>query len=95
MSYDITCNHTPCACRQASHAYDFMGCPKLIIYLPFMPAEQYLLKLTASRFNTLDMQYANQHMMERIHIAMQNKNEADCIENIRICSESIGSLYKQ
>ena len=42
------------------------------------------------------MQIANQNMLERIFIAMQNKNEADCNENFRIyAEESIGPLYKQ
>ena len=81
--------------RQASHPYDFMPCQKLIVCLPFMPAEQLLLKISASHFNALNMQIANQNVLERILITMQDNNKANCNENFRICSEeSIGCLYK-
>ena len=36
----------------------------------FAQAEQYLSKLTASHFSTLNMKIANQHMLKRILIAM-------------------------
>ena len=64
--------------RQASHPYDFMACQILIICLPFMPAQQLLLKITASHFKTLNMQIANQNVLERILIAMQDENKANC-----------------
>ena len=63
-------HHKAQACRQASCPYDLVACPKLLIGLPFVPAEQYLLKLTTSHFNTLSMQIANQNVLERIVIAM-------------------------
>ena len=66
--------HVVHACRQASCPYDFVACLKLIIDLLFMPAEQYLLELTASHFNTFNMQIANLNMLERILITMQNEN---------------------
>ena len=60
-----------------------------------MPAERHLSKLTASHFNTLNMQIANQNVLERILIAMGNENEANCNENFKICGEeSGGPLYK-
>ena len=63
--------------------------------VPFMQAEQYLSKLTASQFGTLNMKFANQNVLERILIAMHNKNKADCNENFRICAEEpIAPLYK-
>ena len=63
--------------------------------LPFMQAEQYLSKLTASHFSTLNMKIANQNLLNRILIAMHNENEANCIENFRICAEEpIAPLYK-
>ena len=68
---------------------------KLLIGLALAPAEQHLLKLTISHFNTLNVQIANQNVLERILIAMQNKNKANCNENFRICSEeSVGPMYK-
>ena len=87
-----TCNdvmHTLCgdACRQASHSYNYMVCQKLLIAIPFVSANQYLSKLTASHINTLTMQIANQNMLKRILIAIQNENKANCNENFGICAE--------
>ena len=83
------------AWRQDGHPDDFMGHQKLIIFLLFTPAKQLLLKITVSHFNVLNMQNANQNMLEKIFIAMQDENKTDCNENVRICSEeSIGPLYK-
>ena len=92
----MSCAHcTAHACRQAGHPYDFVAHQKILIGLPFMPAEQYLLKLTTSHFNTFNMQIANQNVLERILIAMQNENKPDCKKNFRISSEeSVGPLYK-
>ena len=45
--------------------------------VPFMQAEQYLSKLTASHFRTLNMIFANWNMLKRILIAMLNENKAD------------------
>ena len=88
-------HHATCTCRQAGHPYDSVACQKLLIGLPFMPAEQHLVKLTASHFHTLNIQIANQNVLKRILIAMQNEKKADCNENFRICAEeSIGPLYK-
>ena len=55
--------------------------------MPFMPAEQYLSKLTTSHFSTLNTKIANQNMLKRILIAMYNENKANCNENFRICAE--------
>ena len=56
-----SCVHcTACACRQAGNPYDFVAHQKLIIGLPFTPAEQHLLKATASQFCALIMQITNQ-----------------------------------
>ena len=61
----------------------------------FMPAEQYLSKLTASHFRTLNTKLANHNMLKRILIVMHNKNKADYNENVRICAEEpITPLYK-
>ena len=49
----------------------------------FAQAELYLTKLTASRFNTLNMKIANQNVLERILIAMINENMAVSNENFR------------
>ena len=55
--------------------------------MPFMQPEQYLSKLTASHFSTLNMKFANQNVLKRILIAMLNENKADWNENFRICAE--------
>ena len=63
--------------------------------VPFMQAEQYLSKLTASHFSTLNTKIANQNVLKRILIAMLNENTADWNENFRICSEeSVAPLHK-
>ena len=63
--------------------------------VPFMQAKQYLSKITASHFSTLNMNFANQNMLKRILIAMFNENKADWNENFRICAEEpVAPLYK-
>ena len=93
----MSCTHLVAhACRQAGCPYVYMAHQKLLKDLPFTPAEQYLSKLTASHFGTLNTKIANQNMLERILIAMHNENKADCNENFRICAEEpVGPLYKQ
>ena len=62
--------------------------------VPFVQAKQYLSKLTASHFGTLNTRFANQNMLERILIAMHNEHKADCDENFRRCAEEpIAPLY--
>ena len=64
--------------------------------MPFAQAEQYLSKLTASHFSTLNTKIANQNVLKRILIAMLNENKTDLNENFRICSEEpMVPLYKQ
>ena len=61
----------------------------------FAQAEQYLSKLTASHFSTLNMTITNQNVLKRILIAMLNKNKTDSTENFKICSEEpVAPLYK-
>ena len=61
----------------------------------FTQAKQYLSKITASHFSTLNTKIANQNMLKRILIAMLNENKADSNENLRICAgEPIAPLYK-
>ena len=67
-------HHTVCTCSQAGCPYDFMACQILIICLPFAQAEGLLLQLTTSYFNALNVQMANQNVLERIFIAMQDEN---------------------
>ena len=62
--------------------------------MPFMQAEQYLSKITASHSSTLNSKIANQNMLKRILIAMLNENMAHSNENFRISSEeSVVPLY--
>ena len=51
----------------------------------FMQAEQYLSKITASYFSTLNTKFANQNMLKRILIAMLNENKADGMELQDMC----------
>ena len=63
--------------------------------MPFTQAEQYLSKITASHFSTLNTEIANQNMLKRILIVMCNENQADSNENFRICGEEpVAPLYK-
>ena len=84
------------ACMQASQPpYVYMACQELLMDMLFVQAKQYLSKLTASHFSTLNVDFANQNMLKRILIAMLNENKADWNENFRICAEEpIAPLYK-
>ena len=63
--------------------------------VPFTQDKQYLSKLTASLFSTLNVDFANRNVLKRIPIAMLNENKADWNENFRICEEEpIAPLYK-
>ena len=63
--------------------------------MPFVQAEQYSSKLTASHFSTLNTKFANQNVLKRILIVMLNENKDDSNENFRICAgEPIAPLYK-
>ena len=63
--------------------------------VPFVQAEQYLSKITASHFSTLNMKITNQNVLNKILIAMLNENKADSNENFRICAEEhVAPLYK-
>ena len=80
--------------RQAGHPM-YVAYQELLMDVPFAQAEQYLSKLTASHFGTLNTDFANWNMLKRIPIAMLNENKADCNENFRICAEEpIAPLYK-
>ena len=62
--------------------------------VPFVQAEHYLSKLTASHFSTLNVDLANWNVLKRIPITMLNENKAHCNENFRICAEEpVAPLY--
>ena len=64
--------------------------------MPFPKAKKYLSKITLSHFSTLNVDFANRNVLERILIAMLNENKDDCNENFRICAEEpVAPLYKQ
>ena len=64
--------------------------------VPFTQAEQYLSKLPASHFSTLNTKFANQNVLKRILIAMLNENKVDWNESFGICAEeTVAPLYKQ
>ena len=100
MSYR-TCNDAMCALRgtrtQACRPpYVYVACQELLMDVPFMQAKQYLSKITASHFSTLNTDFANRNVLKRILIAMLNKNKADWNENFRICAEEfVAPLYKR
>ena len=65
------CYHTCSDVMHASHGmrmqarrlpYVYMACQKLLMDMPFAPAKQYLWKITASHFSTLNMKIANQNI---------------------------------
>ena len=103
--HHATCYHicsdvmrTLCGMRmQASQPpYVYVVHQELLMDMPFAQAKQYLSKLTASHFSSLNMKISNQNMLKRILIAMHNENKADCNENFRICAEEpVAPLYKQ
>ena len=63
--------------------------------MSFAQAKQYLSKITASHFSTLNTKFTNQNVLKRILIVMLNENKADSNENFRICAEEpIAPLYK-
>ena len=83
-------------CTQASWSpYVYVMCQELLMDVPFVQAEQYLSKITASHFSTLNTKFANWNVLKRILIAMHNENKANCNENFRICAEEpVAPLYK-
>ena len=85
------------ACTKASQLpYVYVACQELLMDVLFTQTEQYLSKLTASHFGTLNMKFANQNVLKRILIAMHNKNKANCNESFRICAEEpVAPLYKR
>ena len=94
MCNDIMCTSHG-ACMQASQPpYVYLVRQELLMDVPFMQAKQYLSKLTASHFGTLNTKFSNQNMQERILVAMHNENKANCNENFRICAEeAVALLY--
>ena len=73
----------------------YMVHQELLMDVPFTQAKQYLSKITASHFSTLNTKISNQNVLKRILIAMHNENKANCNENFRICAEEpIAPLYK-
>ena len=93
------CSDTMCALHgthtQTSRPpYVYVVRQELLMDMP-LQAKQYLSKLSASHFGTLNMKFANQNVLEMILIAMHNENKADCNENFRICGEEpVAPLYK-
>ena len=89
---------TLCGARtQASWPpYVYMVRRELLMDVPFAQSEQYLSKITASHFSTLDTKFANWNVLNRILIAMHNENKANCNENFRICGEEpVAPLYNR
>ena len=75
--------------------YVYVAHQELLMDMPFTQAEQYLSKITASHFSTLNMKFAKWNVLKRILIAMHNENKANCNENFRICAEEpVAPLYK-
>ena len=66
--------------------YIYMAHQELLMDVPFAQAKQYLSKITASHFSTLNTGFANWNVLKRILIAMLNENKADWNENFRICA---------
>ena len=76
------------ACMQASlPPYVYMEHQELLMDVPFAQAKQYLSKITASHFSTLNTDFANRNVLKSILIAMLNENKANWNENFWICAE--------
>ena len=65
-----------------AHAIIKMGAPKYSIDLTGMPANSNLRKLTASHFNVLSTQNANENMPNMFPIVYLNENLRYCNENL-------------
>ena len=95
MCSDVMCTLHGMHTQASQPPYVYVAWQELLMDVPFAQAEQYLSKLTASHFGTLNTKFAKQNVLERILIAMHNENKANCNENFRICSEEpIVPLYK-
>ena len=90
-----SCMHCIVHTQASQPPYVYVACQELLINMPFMQTKSYISKITASHFSTLNMNFANQNVLERILIGMINENKANWNENFRICAEEpIASLYK-
>ena len=78
-----SCAHRTARTQASRPTYVYVARQKLLMDVPSAQAELYLLKLTASHFNALNMKIANQNVLERILIAMLNEITAVSNENFR------------
>ena len=63
--------------------------------MQFAQADLYILKLTASHFNTLNTRIANKNVLERILVSVFDKNMAKSNENFRVgAEEPVAPLQK-
>ena len=63
------------ACTQASRLPKlYVARQDLLMDVPLAQAEQYLSKITASHFSTLNTKITNKNVLKRILIAMLNEN---------------------
>ena len=63
-------------CMQASWPpYVYVVYQELLMDVPFVQAERYLSKISASHFSTLSMKFANWNVLKWILIAMHNERE--------------------
>ena len=68
---------------------------KLLMDVQFMQADLYILKVTASHFNTLNTRIANKNVLERILVSVFGENMAKSNENFRVgAEEPVAPLYK-
>ena len=63
------------------------GMPEITYGHTICTSQTIFIKLTASHFSNLNAKITNGNMLKWILIAMHNENEADCNENLRICTE--------
>ena len=70
------------------------GTPEITYGHAIRASQTIFIKITASHFNTPNTRIANQNVLERILIAMHNKNMAKLNEKIRIGAEGpIAPVY--
>ena len=73
---------TTCMHMYGVHALNISGTSKYSCDLACMQADMILVKITASHFQVLNTQNANQNMPNMIPIAYLNKNFINCNENL-------------
>ena len=77
MCSDVMCTSHGTHTQASRPPYVCVAHQELLMDGPFVQAELYLSKLTASHFSTLNTRFANQNVLEMILVAMHNEDKAN------------------